>query len=125
MSERVIILDWGVEGGGDTIYGSSADGVWQFWREGSSGGMLDDPDEDPVIHWKTEPSPELPPVDPKLPWIFPIQVHPEFADKFVADWRAACAASGRFEGTEAETRLAKGERHWQQAVESWQRRLGR
>ena len=112
MSESILIAEYGVEGGGETLFGRQEDGVWLFWTAGSSGGMLDDEEEDPIRQWKTEERADLASLLPDwFHFAYPMRVHPDFAEQVVALWRAACAKVGFTPDN--------GEANWAYAVQSW------
>ena len=84
---KQIIVELGYEGGGMTVYGRSAEGVWVFWSEGSSID-LDENDDEVWREWKTEESADL---DTVLSdeWIMghPIKIHPRFRDYLKAAYK--------------------------------------
>jgi hypothetical protein len=80
--DKVLIADFGVEGGGITIYGGQSDGVWSFWTEGSSMD-LDENDDMVNRSWTSEPVNSLDLVVPKdWPIFYPSKIHPDFVDWF-------------------------------------------
>ena len=56
--DKVVIAGMGVEGGGVTVYGRRAGGVWSFWQEGSSMD-LDENDDEVWREWSSDPVPDL------------------------------------------------------------------
>lgn len=112
MSKPTLIAEYGVEGGGETIFGREQDGAWLFWSEGSSGGILDDLDEDPVREWKTDERADLASLVPDwFHFAHPVALHPNFADQLIALWRQACL--------KANFAQHDGEHSWLRAVERW------
>ncbi len=112
MSNPILIAEYGVEGGGETIFGRKQDGAWLFWTEGSSGGILDDELDDPVREWKTDERAELASLVPDwFHFAHPIALHPEFADQLTALWRQSCL--------NAEFAPRDREHNWLIAVERW------
>jgi hypothetical protein len=79
-TEKVVIAEIGIEGGGITIYGSKTDGVWSFWTEGSS--MHVDSDEDEVWRsWSSELASSLDLVMLKgWPIFYPVKIHSDCVD---------------------------------------------
>ena len=76
--DKIIIARMGVEGGGATIFGARADGVWLFWQKGSSINF-DDNDDEVWRSWSSDPVSELSAALPDRWWqMCPIKVHPEF-----------------------------------------------
>ena len=113
MSSPIVIVEFGVEGGGETIYGRQHEGAWLFWSEGSAGGILDDElDDDPVVHWKREERADLASLLPDwFAFAYPLLLNPDFADQLIALWRQACA---KREGMAPDM-----ESSWWRAVERW------
>lgn len=80
--DKLLIAQMAVEGGGITIYGSQAKGVWSFWTEGNSID-LDENDDEVWRSWSSEPVSSLDFVLPKdWPVFYPSKIHPEFVEWF-------------------------------------------
>jgi hypothetical protein len=67
----------GVEGGGTTIFGTQAEGVWSFWTQGTSMN-LDENDDEVWRSWSSEPESSLDLVVPHdWPVFYPSKIHPD------------------------------------------------
>ena len=78
LTGQLKIARMGAEGGGSTVYGKHTDGVWVFWREGTS-MAFDDNDDEITRHWSTDPTPNLLDALPNRWWrLYTTYVHPDF-----------------------------------------------
>ena len=76
--EKVVIAEMGLEGCGCTIYGQQVDGMWSFWRAGTS-MMLDENDDEVWRSWESEPVANLLDALPDIWWLMhTYEVHPDF-----------------------------------------------
>jgi hypothetical protein len=86
QTDKVVIADIGVEGGGVTIYGSQLTGVWTFWTEGTSMDLHENDGEE-WRSWSSKPVNSLDPVLPKeWPTFYPRKFHPGFVCWFRANY---------------------------------------
>jgi hypothetical protein len=88
-TNKILIADIGVEGGGTTIYGRHSEGVWTFWTEGTSMD-LDENDDEVWRSWSSEPSSSLDLLVPE-DWTmnYPMEIHPDFLGWFRANYEKA------------------------------------
>lgn len=116
LPPAVLVLDFGCEGGGETIFAHQRDGVWLYWSEGSAGGMGDEWD-DPVVSWQKEPRADLGALLPD--WFYfahPMLLNPAFHDEVMACWlKSMVAARGPGAWVPEETWRA-ATLHWQEAI---------
>jgi hypothetical protein len=85
------VMEYGCDGGGETIFAHQRDGVWLYWSEGSAGGMGDEWD-DPVVSWQKEPREDLGSLLPE--WFYfahPLLINPQFLDQVLDLWRQSRA----------------------------------
>jgi hypothetical protein len=100
--EKVVIVEMGVEGGGVEVYGRLTDGVWSFWREGSS-MYLDENDDEAWASWISDPVTKLSLALPDE-WsvMYPIKVHPDFVAQLRNEY--VCCHAARTSGDPAGSR---------------------
>jgi hypothetical protein len=93
--EEVIIVNMGVEGGGVTIFGRQADGVWSFRQVGGSIDF-DDNDEECWRSWSRDPVSELAEALPRE-WyqMCPIEIHPQFVEQMRHEYERSRDLGGR------------------------------
>src|SRR5688572_6038770 len=90
-----IILDIGIEGGGETVYGRRAATGWTFVSHGSSIG-LDENDDELWTDWERGPETDLARLLPPEWHLFsPRRVHPEFVGWFREAYAKATTATPR------------------------------
>jgi hypothetical protein len=112
--DKVVIAEMGIEGGGTTIYGTQAEGVWSFWTQGTSMD-LDENDDEVWRSWSSEPVTGLDDVVPKdWPMFYPSTIHPGFVEWFRGTYEKA-----RSTLPEDRQRYQTKHRHWQ-----WRNLLG-
>jgi hypothetical protein len=110
MTDRVVVAELGLEGGGATVLGFRVGGRWRFWQEGSS-ITLDADDGEEWQRWASEQSEDLAAVVPAT-WtlMFPVTVHPEFVEWFRCRYEAARAG---LDVGARESQARHPDRHWQ------------
>ncbi len=84
--DKILVADIGVEGGGITIFGGQAEGVWSFWTEGTTID-LDENDHEIWRSWSSQPVSALELVLPRdWPIFYPSTIHPDFVEWFRANY---------------------------------------
>ena len=105
----VVVMDFGTEGEGDTIYGRQGPKGWSFWSSRSRG--VDDVD----LSSESKPTAQLADhLPPQWHWTYVLYVHPEFVQSVAPLYLGACAAMP----------ASKDREDLRYLDERWRRKLG-
>jgi hypothetical protein len=83
VMDKVLVVEYGLEGGCIAIYGRQQDGIWSFWREGCAMADVDEEGNDLWRFWESEPVQELSAaLSEDWPLYCPGEINPVFLDWF-------------------------------------------